>query len=149
MGKRITISKELIRSRVTVDVNGCWVWTMSRTGKGYGQLGVTDSGKRKNIRVPRLVWELWHGEIPNGRNVLHRCDTPSCCNPEHLFIGTNLQNIKDSISKHRWNSKLTWQQVEEIKRDPRSTRTIARDFGIHHSGVSRIKNGLQCYAIFK
>ena len=65
MGAKLTVNKDLIQSRVTVDsVTKCWNWNMGKTPKGYAQLGFTTNGVRKNYRVSRLVWELWNGPIP-------------------------------------------------------------------------------------
>jgi hypothetical protein len=83
-----------------VDKTGdCWVWLGSGTTDRYGQIRVGS----KMVYVHRLAYELTYGVIPAGMSVLHRCDNPSCCRPEHLFLGTQQDNIRDMENKGRAN----------------------------------------------
>lgn len=75
----------------------CWVWKGARGGKGYGSKMI----RGKAYRTHRLAWEWVNGPIPDGMMVLHRCDNPPCCNPNHLFIGTNTDNMRDMVAKGR------------------------------------------------
>lgn len=76
----------------------CWLWTRSKDGNGYGK--VWYEGKLWNAH--RLAWVLTNGPIPEGRwFVCHRCDTPACCRPEHLFLGTDQDNVRDMWEKRR------------------------------------------------
>lgn len=77
----------------------CWNWmkAISQNG-GYG---VFKPLFRNQRGAHRMVYELWFGEIPEGMDVLHKCDNPPCCNPRHLFLGTNLDNIRDKVQKRR------------------------------------------------
>lgn len=75
----------------------CWVWVKGANNSGYGLFYT--SGKK--IRAHRFAWELFFGPIPPGLSVLHRCDVPPCVNPDHLFLGTNYDNIQDMIRKGR------------------------------------------------
>lgn len=82
-----------------VDTSGdCWIWQAS-TVRGYGQLS-TQRGKAP-ARAHRLSYELFVGPIPEGLEVCHQCDTPSCVRPSHLFIGTHHDNMLDAASKKR------------------------------------------------
>ena len=84
---------ERLRSRIVVDPKtGCHVWSSTLSTGGYGRVLVS---------AHRLAWELKHGPIPNGLLVLHRCDNPPCCNPEHLFLGTATDNMADKTRKGR------------------------------------------------
>ena len=83
-------------SRCVESDNGCWEWQGSKNADGYG----TISARCKQFRTHRVVWQLIFGEIGN-LHVCHSCDNPSCCNPEHLFLGTNQQNMQDRQSKGR------------------------------------------------
>ena len=84
--------------RLIIDqYSGCMEWSGYLSNDGYGIL----SFKGNNWRAHRLAYTLIFGEIPKGMNVCHRCDNPKCANPEHLFIGTQLDNIKDRVNKKR------------------------------------------------
>lgn len=76
---------------------GCFLWTSSLRSSGYGELWV----KRGGQAAHRLAYEHHVGPIPPGLCVLHRCDTPACVNPEHLFVGTNQDNVDDKMRKGR------------------------------------------------
>ena len=83
----------------TVKTEDCWLWQGARSKRGYGCM--TDKPRNKIWRVHRLSWELANGPIPEDICVLHRCDVPNCVRPEHLFLGTQLENIKDRDKKGR------------------------------------------------
>ena len=81
--------------------NECWIWKGSRDARGYGRLnpGVGLSP----VKAHRLSWELANGPIPAGMFACHKCDTPSCVNPNHIFIGTPKDNSMDCSAKGRLN----------------------------------------------
>ncbi len=88
----------------------CWVWTGGTWGR-YGRLcygGVVDY-------VHRHAYRHYHGEVPNGEMVLHRCDVPLCCNPRHLFSGTQKTNRLDARNKGRLPIKVTEEQVRKMR----------------------------------
>lgn len=132
----------------------CWIWSGSRFGSGYGQI------KYQNIfqGAHRASYKHFKGEIPQGHNVLHHCDIPLCVNPEHLFLGTQRDNIADMIAKRRGafqgngfrgegngNAKLTEDDVITIKRlvvvGELSKSDIARKFQIGEGAVYNIIAG--------
>ncbi len=120
----------------------CWDWTGLRSHAGYGHFRFRGGIRRAH----RVAWELTRGPIPDGLCVLHSCDNPSCVRPDHLFLGTNADNIRDKTVKGRaakgeinGNAKLTAEQVRAIRSDKRLEREIAADFGIVRSHVRAIK----------
>ena len=123
---------------------GCWEWTAALGSQGYGHFWF--QGKpRPASQVSHL---LYVGAIPPGQHVLHRCDNRKCVRPDHLFLGTNRENVADKVSKGRQlkgmslvTSKLTDNDVLAIRADPRSQRALARAFGVSHTVIGQIKAG--------
>lgn len=135
---------------IEADPNGgCWFWGAASDGHGYGVMNVMGTVEKTH----RLSWRLFRGEIPDGLHVLHRCDTPPCVNPVHLFLGTPADNSADKHSKGRDNpsrgsdhfrAKLTEEAavaiVQEVRRG-RTHRDIGREYGISHAVVGEIARG--------
>jgi hypothetical protein len=123
--RRQLLFPALFWSRVEIgSEDQCWNWTGGKTQKGYG---VCENIKRGVRSAHRAAWTLIYGPIKKGLSVLHHCDNPPCCNPLHLFVGTNNDNIQDMVSKGRHGmfqanpeshprAKLTWPKVKEIRR---------------------------------
>jgi hypothetical protein len=127
--------------------SGCWLWTGGSFNQRYGQM--KSNGKRIPQLAHRIAWELYRGQIPEGLCVLHRCDTPLCVNPDHLFLGTHRDNNLDMRVKGRerppygeehWNAKLTCGDVRQIRDAIGTHAVIAKQFGVSQPHVSRIKN---------
>lgn len=153
MRPRLAYDKEYILSRVEIDpVTGCWNWNGERNSNGYGKISNT-SGFRL---AHRLAHNIWVG--PPGRLlVCHHCDNPPCCNPDHLFRGTHLDNIRDAAAKGRMTgprcpnplkgeacpkSKLTDMQVREIRESIGSLRAIAARFPVSYETIRLIRKRL-------
>ena len=133
------------------DDRECWEWCASRHYLGYGwfRLGT--------IRLAhRASWILAHGIIPEGYDICHICDNPSCVNPKHLFLGTAADNAADMMRKGRAralflngekhpNSKLTSNMVGLIRKEVCAGRTsirqIARNYGVDHMTILNIARG--------
>lgn len=80
----------------------CWLWTGKRNPHGYGVLWhPTPAAPRRMRGAHRVAWELAYGSIADGLNVCHRCDRPACVRPEHLFLGSQLANMRDAKLKQR------------------------------------------------
>jgi len=150
--------------------DGCWNWTGSMKPNGYGTIGYDTKGTSRYAH--RVAWELTHGPIPAGMNVCHRCDNRRCVRPEHLFLGTQSENIKDAFAKGRGFSAfrdpavlqravekgnetrrkltglsllLTGEQIESVRHWLSlgfSQDHTAARFGVSQAMISRIKRGL-------
>lgn len=84
--------------------SGCWLWTAATNLQGYGRVRIGQTHRYAH----RVSWGLYVGNIPSGLSICHRCDTPACVNPEHLFLGTHSDNAVDSVNKSRHrNSRKT------------------------------------------
>jgi len=135
------------RKAEPVTESGCWLWTAYINHLGYGKFQL--KGKWRNAN--RVCWELINGPIPDGMDVLHKCDIRCCVNPNHLFLGTHTDNMQDMIAKgraprrdgeHNGNAKITREQAEEIRAlyAPRKTSAskLGRSFGLSESSVLSI-----------
>lgn len=136
--------------------HGCRLWKgapIQKTGYGRISVGSRGDGSRKSLLAHRASYLAFIGPIPNGMFVCHRCDTPSCINPDHLFLGTPGDNMQDKVSKGRHLSlqgeknpaaKLSDGNVTEIRSllsTGRNVTSIARQFGVSHQLVSQIRQG--------
>lgn len=90
----------------------CWLWRATRFPKGYGQIKI--KGRRRLAH--RVAWELTNGPIPDGLQVCHHCDNPPCVRPDHLFLGTQSDNIQDAVSKGRMPFNLKRPPIPEVCR---------------------------------
>jgi len=127
------------------DSDKCWVWQGSRTPKGYGQFGISSGNMRP---AHRIAWQLYKGPIPKGKFVCHVCDNPPCVNPNHLFVGTNRDNMTDMFKKGRGNrplgekhfaAKLTEEDVLNIRKDPRTHKEVAKDYNMGQAQICAIR----------
>jgi len=112
---------------------------------GYGRVSRREPGERHQMRAHRMIWRECFGEIPDGLQVLHRCDNRACVNPEHLFLGTNADNMADKAKKGRCGTnRLASSQVAEIKSKLRLGETqtsLAREYGVARETVSNLATG--------
>ena len=130
------------------DSPGCWLWTGARTTTGYGHMEVGYSYEKAH----RVSYELHRGRIPTGLSVLHRCDVRTCVRPDHLFLGSQGDNVRDAVRKGRLcgirgeenaRSKLSDHDALEIRR--RYARgnagDLAQEYGVHRTHIVRIAKG--------
>jgi hypothetical protein len=119
--------------------DACWKWTAQKRWDGYGRFLV----KGKPQWSHRFAYELHYGPIPEGMHVLHSCDHPECTNPRHLRLGTHDENMAEMHAKGRGNTKLTADDVREIRRllPVETQKDIAARYGVTPSAISEIKTG--------
>lgn len=132
--------------------SGCWLWCGSVNRRGYGKAHL---GHEQLAH--RVAWKLSGGAIPRGAHVLHRCDTPSCVNPSHLFVGTHADNMRDKVAKGRQarfagsdhpSAKLSVESVREIRAavlprnrwSPSLRRQLAAKFGVSESAIKQVRS---------
>lgn len=126
----------------------CWNWNACIDNYGYGLQNCNGATERTH----RLSWKIHNGEIPEGVDVLHRCDNRKCCNPKHLFLGTSLDNIKDMVAKNRQSkgesrptAKLTTEVVNKIREKYNKrikTTSLAKEFNVSDSQIRFIVNNV-------
>lgn len=138
------------------DKDECWLW-MNQPSQTYGVYYIKTDGGRKAVRPHRYAWEQHNKKkIPEGLMVCHSCDTPKCCNPNHLWLGTNSDNQKDArqkyghfmhnpipkIGEEHHSSKLTEAQVLEIRyrlANGEKNIVLAKEFGVADTMIAKIK----------
>jgi hypothetical protein len=144
----LPITQERIEAKVLrIPEAGCWVWMGGTTVRGYGQI---ESHKRK-LYAHRASYEAFIGPIPEGMYVCHACDNVACVNPNHLFLGTQKQNLQDMASKGRSTrgeknpqAKLTEMDVHVIKKffftkSDVTDAEIAKLYGVTRSAITLIR----------
>jgi hypothetical protein len=146
---RTSVKKRLLERR-RIEENGCWIYTGVIHHDGYGVIG---SGRGKQFRAHRMSYQEFVGPIPHGMLVCHKCDVPTCINPDHLFLGTPRDNTRDAIAKGRMvrlrgekhpGCKLSDADVVLIRQLRASgmwLRHIADRFGICFQYVSELSKG--------
>jgi hypothetical protein len=143
------ITEDIIKrfkSKIAVRPNGCHEWTSFKDNCGYGRFMFGSNGV---VLAHRVAWEIANGPIPEGIKVLHKCDNPKCVNPEHLFLGTQQDNMNDMYSKGRGpvgekasSHKLTKEQVIHIlnsyRKDKRTITALAKEYSVSYSSIKYI-----------
>jgi hypothetical protein len=133
-------SRRLIKHNVVIDANGCWTWKVKTDAKGYGVLPsrLRRAMGLRSAGVHVAAYTLWKKVPDVGMCVCHKCDAPPCCNPKHLWEGTNLENVQDSVRKGRRfrHTEATKAKLRELNLGPNSPV-----YGRHHteSAKSRIR----------
>jgi transposase len=130
----------------------CWIWLGHKDRDGYGNIRI---GGRKAMRTHRLSFFLATKIDPIGMLVCHHCDNPSCINPDHLYLGTALENNRDKINRHRenWakgervhNAKLTRDQVLSIFKEYKAggvrQQDLAKKHNVSQSEIYTVLNGI-------
>ena len=127
---------------------GCWVWLGATYRSGHGQM----TFKRQHLAVHRAAWMVYIGNIPIGKHVLHRCNVASCINPDHLYIGTDLENARDRIKsgtqhipprligENHNQAILDDNKVRMIRSSSRTRKQLAVEFGVSIQTIHAVKS---------
>ena len=133
--------------------NECWEWQAAKSPRGYGQISGKDIQQFRTTVAHRIAYILTYGDISDDLYVCHRCDNRACCNPSHLFLGTQLDNMTDMMSKGRGNKArgernnkavLTENDVKEIRAlraKGAKTKSLASRFRVCYTTIQRIIRG--------
>lgn len=140
-------SAEDFWSRVNVgEPTQCWPWTKGLHKSGYGTCkfgGVYE-------RCHRLAYKLTYGPIAEGKGVLHTCDYKPCCNPQHLYTGTDQDNVDDRVTRNRSNTRrfeehgmavLNWDKVREIRASTLTGAALARQYDVGETTIYHVRKG--------
>jgi hypothetical protein len=133
--------------------SGCFICTShSRDDAGYIKyyLGRGENGEKMLGYMHKFIYEECFGSVPDGLVVRHGCDNPSCINPQHLDIGTPLQNSADMVVRHRvargtsiHTSKLTEDDVRSIRKSNLTEKELGKMFGVSSSTINKVKRGIR------
>lgn len=145
--QRFKTEQQRFEEKYFVARNGCWLWLTGKDSR-YPEFRVNG----RLIRANRYVWQQHNGrELLPGEQVLHTCDNPRCVNPDHLFLGDTVANMRDRANKGRGNhprgerngrARITWLIAREIRRlyaaGGISQQKLADKFGMGQPTVSQI-----------
>ena len=153
------LTRKFLRGIRKLD-DGCWTCdTAYATIRGYLAVQITEKGVQHAFKTHRFSYQHFVGPIPDGMHVLHKCDVTSCCNPEHLFLGTASDNVQDMVRKGRGlvgeknaNTKFTEADVLRIYADldlGLSRKAIAAKFSVTPEPISHISTGRNWTHLYK
>ena len=138
----------LLSNYVAVPETGCWLWLGAWNRGRYGDAR-KHGGKRRAL-AHRMFFAVYKGDIPKGMEVCHKCDTPPCVNPDHLFLGTHKDNMRDCSRKGRIagdlkrDTKLNTEKVILIRERVmagESRRALGREFGVNENAIRQVISG--------
>ena len=131
----------------------CWIWHGTRSGPRWKNSSIPGYGKfqlgGKSQSAHRVAFCLYHHEIPHGLHVLHKCDNPLCVNPDHLFLGSHIDNMADKHAKGRevlppsgelhHKAKLAEFEVRSIRKSPYPKQYLAQTYGVSVCTINDIQ----------
>ena len=122
----------------------CWIcFSHCKDKDGYPKI----KRNNKTLRMSRYIYEMLIGNLGDNLLVMHTCDNPECINPKHFILGTQKENVADAMKKGRMalgekntSAKLHKEDISEIRKDKRTSREIAKDYGVHYSTICNVKS---------
>lgn len=142
----IPLSEKIEKHTIRIPETGCWIWMASLNTGGYGKTGL---GRGSYLAAHRVSYENKFGPIPKDKFALHTCDIKCCVNPDHIFLGTQKENMADKVKKNRQargekhgTHKLTDVQVMRIKSSNEKPIDLAKEFNCSIITIRQIRNGL-------
>ena len=133
--KGMPLDDRIERMTMFIPFSGCKVF-LGKLSDGYGRIDI----KNRAYAVHRVAWELKYGKIPDGKVLAHRCDVRSCCNPDHLFLATQSENMIDAVKKGRAPSqKLSVDDVKFIRDSDETTEKLSRKFGVSPRQIRKVR----------
>lgn len=146
VNKPIPVEERIMNFINIKEENECWEFVGSKNKDGYGRIGISN-GKTESAH--RVMFKINKGDIPKDMVVMHICDNTSCCNPNHLILGTQNDNIQDMINKGRFVQrntpyKLTEEQMNEIRNKYTGKRgekvKLAKEYNVVITTITNILN---------
>jgi len=144
LGSRVrdtgTLNERFHKKYIMAEKTGCWLWIGSCQGDGYA----TIQDGRRNLLATRLSYEIHFGDLQPTDKICHKCDIPSCVNPDHLFLGTDQTNATDKMQKGRnvhvgGKSELTAEDVVYIRQSDLNNKILADQFNLTPKSIKNIK----------
>lgn len=147
--ERAPLEQRLWRNVEKTD--GCWLWRGALNQKGYGSIQEGGKGS-KRVATHRLSYQLANGPVPDGLFVLHKCDVPNCVNPDHLWLGTHEDNMRDMREKgrastdapkgtHNGKALLNEGIVRYIRASPLGHAALSRELGVSPNCIRGVRTG--------
>lgn len=136
--RKTPLTIEYMASRMVTTPSGCHEWDGNHNNRGYGRL----IHQNRAVLAHRMWWTLNRGPIPKGVGVLHRCDNPPCCNIDHLFLGTQKDNIADCAKKGRCHQKISISDAQRVRAAAQDALAdLAKELGVTRNHLHSIRRG--------
>ena len=123
-----------------VPESGCWIWLRAWNPDGYGKCTTKVNGELFQRKAHRFVYEQLVGPIPEDMVLCHRCNTRICVDPDHLYVGTQRQNIQQAVKQFR-KGKLSREEAQYILDSVRPPKILSKQFGVSTETINAIKHG--------